>query len=136
MVKVDMTRFPGISSDLQFVERLVSEESVFCLPGKCFNYPNYIRIVLTVPGPLLEEACNRIHEFCSTHLVCPPPSRLVGLLVDNRSLYATYGKRYGQFVDNPHVDKYAGKLLKFTPNMLKILGGIQLGSLLSPWQRQ
>ena len=64
MVKVDMTRFPGISSDLQFVERLVSEESVFCLPGRCFNYPNYIRIVLTVPGPLLEEACNRIHEFC------------------------------------------------------------------------
>jgi len=106
MVKVDMTRFPGISSDLQFVERLVSEESVFCLPGRCFNYPNYIRIVLTVPGPLLEEACNRIHEFCSTHLVCPPPSRLVGLLVDNRSLYATYGKRYGQFVDNPHVDNW------------------------------
>jgi len=106
MVKVDMSRFPGISSDLQFVERMVSEESVFCLPGRCFNYPNYIRIVLTVPGPLLEEACDRIHEFCSTHLICPPPSRLVGLLVENRSLYATYGKRYGQFVDNPHVDNW------------------------------
>eukprot|EP00090_Calanus_glacialis_P032098 TRINITY_DN53259_c0_g1_i1.p1 TRINITY_DN53259_c0_g1~~TRINITY_DN53259_c0_g1_i1.p1 ORF type:complete len:524 (-),score=99.28 TRINITY_DN53259_c0_g1_i1:373-1944(-) len=106
MVRVDMTRFPGITSDLQFVERLVSEESVFCLPGRCFNYPNYIRIVLTVPGPLLEEACDRIMEFCSTHLVCPPPSRLVGLLVENRSLYATYGKRYGQFVDNPHVDNW------------------------------
>ena len=64
MVKVDMSRFPGITSDLQFVERLVSEESVFCLPGRCFNYPNYIRIVLTVPKSLLEEACDRINEFC------------------------------------------------------------------------
>merc|ERR1712123_567473 len=43
MVRVDMSRFPTISNDLQFVEKLVSEESVFCLPGKCFNYPNYIR---------------------------------------------------------------------------------------------
>merc|ERR1719154_993333 len=49
MVKADMSRFPHIGSDLQFVEKLVSEESVFCLPGRCFNYPNYIRIVLTVP---------------------------------------------------------------------------------------
>ena len=44
--------------------------------------------------------------FSSTHLVCQPPSRLVNLLVENKSLYATYGKQYGQFVDNPHVDKY------------------------------
>ena len=42
----------------------------------------------------------------------PPPSRLVNLLVENRSLYATYGKRYGQFVDNPHVDKY-GHLYRY-----------------------
>lgn len=102
MVRVDMSRFPDFKSDLEFVERLVSEESVFCLPGKCFNYPNYFRIVLTVPEPLLLQACNRMLSFCSHHLVCPPPSRLVGLLVENRSLYATYGKKYGMFVDNPH----------------------------------
>ena len=57
MVKVDMERFPGFTNDLQFVERLVSEQSVFALPGRCFNYPNYIRIVLTVPARLLSEAC-------------------------------------------------------------------------------
>jgi len=45
-------------------------------------------------------------EFCSHHLVCPPPSRLVGLLVENRSLYATYGKKYGMFLDNPHSDHW------------------------------
>lgn len=38
--------------------------------------------------------------------MCPPPSRLVGLLVENQSLYATYGKQFGQFVDNPHADNW------------------------------
>jgi len=99
MVKIDRTRFPGFKSDLQFVERLVAEQSVFCLPGKCFNYPNYVRIVLTVPAPLLQEACERMMEFCNSHLVCEPPSRLVNLLVEHRSLYATYGKVHGRFLD-------------------------------------
>ena len=56
MVRIDRSRFPGFKSDLQFVERLVAEQSVFCLPGKCFNYPNYVRIVLRVPSALLQEA--------------------------------------------------------------------------------
>merc|ERR1719285_1577793 len=99
MVRIDRTRFPGFKSDLQFVERLVAEQSVFCLPGKCFNYPNYVRIVLTVPAPLLQEACERMMEFCNSHLVCEPPSRLVNLLVEHRSLYATYGKVHGRFLD-------------------------------------
>ena len=102
MVRIDMSRFPAFKNDLHFVESLVSEQSVFCLPGKCFNYPNYFRIVLTLPENLLSEACDRMLEFCSANLVCPPPSRLVGLLVDNRSLYATYGKKYGMFLDDPH----------------------------------
>merc|ERR1719397_1503968 len=38
-------------------------------------------------------------EFCSLHLVVPPPSRLVDLLVEHRSLYATYGKVHGRFLD-------------------------------------
>merc|ERR1711936_813857 len=38
-------------------------------------------------------------EFCSSHLVCEPPSRLVNLLVEHRSLYATYGKVHGRFLD-------------------------------------
>ena len=50
---------------------------------------------------------NLLLSVFSRNLNMPPPSRLVNLLVENRSLYATYGKRYGQFVDNPHVDKYA-----------------------------
>ena len=64
MVKMDMERFPQFTSDLDFIEKLVSEESVYCLPGKCFNYPGYMRLVLTLPANLLEEALDRINEFC------------------------------------------------------------------------
>jgi len=106
MVRVDMDRFPHFETDLQFVEKLVSEQSVFCLPGKCFNYPNYFRIVLTVPDALMVEACDRIHAFCNEHLIMQPPSSLVHSMVDDSSLYATYGKLPGRFVDAPHADDW------------------------------
>ena len=59
MVKMDRRMFPRIATDLQFVEQLMAEQSVFCLPGRCFNCPDYVRIVLTVPRELLIEACHR-----------------------------------------------------------------------------
>ncbi|XP_047497360.1 tyrosine aminotransferase-like [Penaeus chinensis] len=71
MVGVDMAYFPDFENDLQFVERMISEESVFCLPGKCFDFPNYVRIVLTVPKEQLQEACNRINSFCVRHYNAP-----------------------------------------------------------------
>ena len=61
--------FPTFKTDLELIERLVTEESVFCLPGQCFDFPNYMRIVLTVPFDLTEEACNRIAAFCSRYYV-------------------------------------------------------------------
>ncbi|XP_046991821.1 tyrosine aminotransferase [Schistocerca americana] len=67
MVGITVTLFPEFSSDLDFVERLVSEESVFCLPSQCFNYPNYMRLVLTVPKEQMEKACKRIAAFCQRH---------------------------------------------------------------------
>ena len=59
-----------------------------------------------------KRKANLMLPVFSRNLNMPPPSRLVNLLVENRSLYATYGKRYGQFVDNPHVDKY-GHLYRY-----------------------
>ncbi|KAH3772763.1 tyrosine aminotransferase-like isoform X2 [Dreissena polymorpha] len=67
MIGIDMAHFPEYLNDVQFTEALVSEQSVFCLPAKCFEYPNYFRVVLTVPQAKLVEACQRITEFCSTH---------------------------------------------------------------------
>ncbi|XP_028162625.1 tyrosine aminotransferase-like [Ostrinia nubilalis] len=69
MIEIKMAQFPQFSSELQFVERMVSEQSVFCLPGECFCYPNYMRIVLTVPEDIMREACQRIVKFCQDHIV-------------------------------------------------------------------
>ncbi|KAK7070917.1 hypothetical protein SK128_004885 [Halocaridina rubra] len=67
MVGIEMDGFPDFVNDLEFVEKMISEESVFCLPGKCFDYPNYMRIVLTVPEKQIREACERIAGFCTRH---------------------------------------------------------------------
>ncbi|XP_050670137.1 tyrosine aminotransferase [Leptidea sinapis] len=68
MIELKMALFPEFKNEFQFVEQLVTEQSVFCLPGKCFEYPNYMRIVLTVPEEILREACQRITLFCTEHV--------------------------------------------------------------------
>lgn len=67
MIGIEMEHFEEFKDDLQFTEALITEQSVFCLPAKCFEYPNYFRVVLTVPQEKLEEACERIKEFCDDH---------------------------------------------------------------------
>ncbi|KAK2170498.1 hypothetical protein NP493_1149g00075 [Ridgeia piscesae] len=67
MVGIDMDRFPEFKNDKEFTECLVTEQSVFCLPAQCFEYPDYFRIVLTVPEDKISEACDRIAEFCNVH---------------------------------------------------------------------
>lgn len=69
MVGLDMKHFPSFSSDLKMMEKLVAEESVFALPGQCFDYPNFMRLVLTLPKELTAEACNRIASFSNRHYV-------------------------------------------------------------------
>ncbi|XP_054710525.1 LOW QUALITY PROTEIN: tyrosine aminotransferase-like [Uloborus diversus] len=67
MVGVDVNYFSGFRHDMDFVEKLVAEQSVMCLPGMCFDYPNYVRLVLTVPEDEIREACTRIASFCGRH---------------------------------------------------------------------
>lgn len=67
MVGFDLDKFPKFSNDLELVEQMVSEQSVFCLPGKAFDLSGYVRIVLTIPETQMEIACNRILEFCEAH---------------------------------------------------------------------
>lgn len=38
MVEIDTEKFRDIKDDVEFVEKLVEEESVLCLPGKVLNY--------------------------------------------------------------------------------------------------
>lgn len=69
MVGIEIEKFKDIDSDLDFCEKLITEESVFVLPGACFRYPNYFRIVTTPPPEKLEEAYERIAAFCKRHQV-------------------------------------------------------------------
>ncbi|XP_029909761.1 tyrosine aminotransferase [Myripristis murdjan] len=67
MVGIDIDHFPDFSGDVDFTERLVTEQSVFCLPASAFEYANFFRIVVTVPEEMMVEACARIREFCQRH---------------------------------------------------------------------
>uniref|UniRef100_A0A6Q2WQG3 Tyrosine aminotransferase n=1 Tax=Esox lucius TaxID=8010 RepID=A0A6Q2WQG3_ESOLU len=67
MVGIEMEHFPEFLDDVQFTEHLVTEQSVFCLPATAFEYPNYFRIVVTVPEEMMVVACGRIREFCQRH---------------------------------------------------------------------
>uniref|UniRef100_A0A0K2SYQ4 Tyrosine aminotransferase n=2 Tax=Lepeophtheirus salmonis TaxID=72036 RepID=A0A0K2SYQ4_LEPSM len=79
MVHIDSQYFPQFSSDMDFVKKLIEEESVFPLPGKCFNCPNFFRIVLTTPASLFETAFERLEQFCNRHRV---PSKSLKLEFD------------------------------------------------------
>ena len=49
MVKIDFSRLDNFSDDMHFCQALVSEKSVFVLPGSCFFYADSFRVVLTIP---------------------------------------------------------------------------------------
>ncbi|KAM4619431.1 tyrosine aminotransferase [Polymixia lowei] len=67
MVGIEMDHFPDFKNDVDFTECLVMEQSVFCLPASAFEYPDFFRIVVTVPEEMMVEACARIREFCQRH---------------------------------------------------------------------
>lgn len=69
MVRFDTKLFPSIKSDLDFTSKLMNEESVVVLPGSCFDFPNYFRVCLTVPRSVMEEALDRMSNFCERHRV-------------------------------------------------------------------
>lgn len=67
MVGIDLDKFPEFSTCLEFVEGLGTEQSVLAFPGTCFDFPGYFRFVLTIPEHLIQEACQRIQDFCYEH---------------------------------------------------------------------
>ena len=68
MVSIEQSGFSQtFKNDFEIVKALVTEQSIFCLPGNCFNIPNFFRIVLTVPTEMLIEACDRMMEFCKKY---------------------------------------------------------------------
>jgi tyrosine aminotransferase len=69
MIKIELEKFPDFATCLEFSEGLIREQSVLLFPGSpCFNFPGFMRIVLTVPEEMIVEACERIQEFCESHI--------------------------------------------------------------------
>jgi len=52
------------TDDVKFSGELLKEESINVLPGQCFNAPGYFRTVFAAPPEVLEQAWDRIEEFC------------------------------------------------------------------------
>lgn len=70
MVRIQPGRFRDIGADdVAFAGALLQEESVVVLPGQCFQYPGYFRVVFAAPVAALEEGWDRIESFCARHLV-------------------------------------------------------------------
>ena len=66
LVGID-TDVVDVADDVDFGQRLVTEQSVFALPASIFGAPNFVRIVLCPPAEKLQEACARMVEFCKAH---------------------------------------------------------------------
>lgn len=62
MVGIDAEK---LGEETPFIQGLIREESVTCLPGSAFGAPGWLRLVLTYPEEVTREACQRIREFCS-----------------------------------------------------------------------
>lgn len=63
MVKID-TNVLDLTNEMEFAAQLLQEENVFVLPGSCFGIPNVFRVVFCAPIPVLEQAADRIYQFC------------------------------------------------------------------------
>jgi tyrosine aminotransferase len=69
MIGINMEHFDAadISDDAVFASKLLQEENLFLLPGKCFNSDNYVRLVMCCPSEMIQDACERIKAFCGRH---------------------------------------------------------------------
>ncbi|KAI3651594.1 hypothetical protein MP228_002897 [Amoeboaphelidium protococcarum] len=67
MIGLNLNQFKDIADDADFAGKLLAEENVVVLPGQCFQFKNFFRLVVTVPEPVMREACGRIIDFCQRH---------------------------------------------------------------------
>lgn len=55
------------NKDVLFANCLLQEQNLFILPGKCFDMPNFIRLVICPPPDVLRDALSRLKFFCEEH---------------------------------------------------------------------
>ncbi|KAG5684926.1 hypothetical protein PVAND_014134 [Polypedilum vanderplanki] len=67
LIGIKLEKFPNINSSLEFMQRLANEQSVFTFPSEVFNFPGFLRFVLTSHDEALVEACERLSKFCEKY---------------------------------------------------------------------
>lgn len=67
MIEININAFADVTDDIDFMRKLLAEESVFVLPGTIFGMKNFFRIVFCAPIPMLGSAYDRMAEFCARH---------------------------------------------------------------------
>nr|AGT02688.1 tyrosine transaminase [Crithidia acanthocephali]AGU68009.1 tyrosine transaminase [Crithidia acanthocephali] len=69
MVKLVLEHFDPavVSDDVTFFRKLFEEENVQVIPGMAFHAPGCFRVVITRPDAVLEDAAQRMIEFCERH---------------------------------------------------------------------
>lgn len=67
MIGIEQHKFPKLPTSLLFMRALAMEESVFVFPSECFNFPGYLRVVLTATEEMIVEACKRMKLFCQKY---------------------------------------------------------------------
>eukprot|EP00181_Compsopogon_caeruleus_P004727 CAMPEP_0184690118 /NCGR_PEP_ID=MMETSP0312-20130426/31040_1 /TAXON_ID=31354 /ORGANISM="Compsopogon coeruleus, Strain SAG 36.94" /LENGTH=660 /DNA_ID=CAMNT_0027147559 /DNA_START=358 /DNA_END=2340 /DNA_ORIENTATION=- len=63
MIQLDCSAL-GVKDDVEFVKQLYAEESVYLLPGSCFQAPGFARMVISVDADRLTNACHAIRCYC------------------------------------------------------------------------
>ena len=67
MLKVELEEFKDIETDMDFYEKLLDEENVQVLPGEIFGVHGFVRATTSRPAAIINEAVDRIIEFCQRH---------------------------------------------------------------------
>jgi len=67
MIRSDINSFPEFDGEEALIKALISEESLYCLPGSAFNSPGAIRFVMTHSSETMLDACMRLKAFCQRH---------------------------------------------------------------------
>lgn len=67
MVRIDFEEFEGISDDVDFCAKLLTEQNCLTFPSKCFFEDGFFRMIICTTEATINEFGERLQEFCDTH---------------------------------------------------------------------
>ena len=68
MCNFDRGQFEDIENDMDFCQKLLTEQNCFVFPSSLFGSPDGFRIILCTQPETLIEFGDRLEEFCKVHV--------------------------------------------------------------------